>query len=67
MENLKVCIFAVFLIFGFIIASESGTFWFVLYLLAAGIIFGTYKLIRWLIRYMKEPIHIYIYDNSKKK
>ena len=50
MENLKVCIFAVFLIFGFIIASESGTFCFVLYLFAAGIIFGAYKLIRWLIR-----------------
>lgn len=67
MENLKVCIFAVFLILGFAVASVSGTFWFVLYLLATGIIFAVYKLLRRLIRYMKEPIHIYIYKGNSKK
>ena len=38
MKNLKVCILAVFLIFGFVLVSSGDIFWLVLYLIGCGVI-----------------------------
>lgn len=48
MENLKVCILAVFLIFGFVLASSGDIFWLVLYLIGCGVIWCCTRFFKWM-------------------
>ena len=48
MENLKVCIFAVFLIFGFVLVASGDIFWLVLYLIGCGVIWCCTRFFKWM-------------------
>ena len=48
MENLKVCIFAVFLIFGCVLVAPGDIFWLVLYLIGCGVIWCCTRFFKWM-------------------
>ena len=48
MENLKVCIFAVFLIFGLVLVASGDVFWLAMYLIGCGVIWCCTRFFKWM-------------------